>query len=98
MVEMLFSICLIRLGNPTRTMLSVTSGSLDLYRRDSRLIVLLLKTMYNRIPKLMYCEIAVDSPAPSMPSPSPNIRIGSPIMLSTPPVTRPTMARTARPS
>ena len=46
----------------------------------------------------MYCEIAVERPAPSMPSPRPNIRIGSPIMLRTPPVTRPNIARTALPS
>ena len=98
MVEMLLSICRIRLGKPTRIMDSVTSGSLERQRSDRRLMVRLLNTMYNKMPKLIYCEIAVDSPAPSMPSPRPNIRMGSPIILRTPPVTSPNMAKTARPS
>ena len=95
---MLLSICRIRLGKPTRIMDSVTSGSLERQRSDRRLMVRLLNTMYNKMPKLIYCEIAVDSPAPSMPSPRPNIRMGSPIILRTPPVTSPNMAKTARPS
>ena len=45
MVEMLLSICRIRLGKPTRMIDSVTSGSLDLQRSESLLIVRLLKTM-----------------------------------------------------
>ena len=97
-MEILLSIWRIRLGKPTLRISASSPGSFVTFHREMQVIVLLLINMNRRIPKLIYWEIAVDRPAPSIPSPRPNIRMGSPIMFRTPPDTRPIMARAAFPS
>ena len=54
--------------------------------------------MDSRMPKLMVWLRAVAMPAPAVPRPSPNMNSGSRAMFSSPPVTRPIMARFALPS
>ena len=98
MVARLLSICRIRLGKPTCRIRTNSRESCVTVRREMRLMVLRVRNIYRRIPKLTACDMAVESPAPSIPSPRPNIRTGSPSMFRTPPATSPTMAKTAFPS
>ena len=54
--------------------------------------------MDSRMQKLMLWLRAVAMPAPAVPRLKPNIKMGSSTMFSTPPVTRPIMAKFALPS
>ena len=56
------------------------------------------RNIYNRIQKLIIWDNAVDKPAPAIPILSPNINIGSPIILRTAPDIRPIIANDALPS
>ena len=62
------------------------------------LTVLPRRNMESRMQKLMLWLRAVAIPAPAVPSPNTNMNSGSSAMFSTPPVTRPIMAKLALPS
>ena len=64
----------------------------------NRLTVLPRRNMESRMQKLMLWLRAVAVPAPPVPMPRPKMKTGSSTMLSTPPVTRPIMAKLALPS
>ena len=66
--------------------------------RRNWLTVLPRRNMESRMQKLMLWLRAVAIPAPAVPSPNTNMNSGSSAMFSTPPVTRPIMAKLALPS
>ena len=97
-VAMLFSDCLIRLGNPVAIILPGTANVWLILCIDILVSVLPVKNIARSIIKLIVCDNAVDKPAPDIPMFIPNIKSISPPILIAAPVISPIVPSLALPS
>ena len=95
---MLFRPCRPKLGRPVIRMVPNSAGLRVTALSWNWLTVLPRRNMDSRMQKLMLWLRAVAMPAPAVPSPNPKMNTGSSTIFSTPPVTRPIMAKLALPS